>query len=149
MIVAWTGHRPEKIRNHNDVKDAIFRQLEYNNDDLECITGGARGVDMWVAGTAIALNIPCRIYLPFPFDVTTKGWKEWDKELLSDLLTFAKWKEVNKSYTKQGYQARNMKMVDDADQLVAVWNGVKRGGTWNTIKYAKSKNVPITILSSK
>ena len=36
-------------------------------------------------------------------------------------------------------QKRNKYMVDQSDLVIAVWDGKKVGGTWNTIKYAKSK----------
>jgi uncharacterized phage-like protein YoqJ len=36
----------------------------------------------------------------------------------------------------QVYQERNEWMVDRAHVVIAVWDGQKKGGTWNTIKYA-------------
>ena len=42
--------------------------------------------------------------------------------------------------------ARNKYMVDCSDIVLAVWNGGKKGGTWQTIKYANSKNKKIDII---
>ena len=36
-------------------------------------------------------------------------------------------------------QKRNMYMVDRADLVLAIWNGEEKGGTWNTIRYARKK----------
>jgi hypothetical protein len=34
-------------------------------------------------------------------------------------------------------------MVDHANLVLAVWNGQKKGGTWNTICYAQKIGKPI------
>lgn len=44
---------------------------------------------------------------------------------------------------------RNQQIVDQSDMLVALWDGRKRGGTFFTINYAKSKNLPVELLSPK
>ena len=38
---------------------------------------------------------------------------------------------------------RNRYMVDKADLVLAVWNGICSGGTWYTIQYARSLKKPI------
>ena len=152
MIIAWTGHRPQGLSNCDGARQLVIDKTKellehYKYDELSYITGGAQGVDYWAACCAVAEYIPCTIYLPFPLKIMTKMWDDSDREDLRDLLIFANCKIISKAYSKQGYQIRNIKMVDDADQLIAVWNGKECGGTWNTIKYARSKNVPVTILA--
>jgi hypothetical protein len=34
-------------------------------------------------------------------------------------------------------------MVDDCDVLLAVWDGIRVGGTWDTIKYARANRKKI------
>lgn len=41
---------------------------------------------------------------------------------------------------------RNRYMVDHSDTVLAIWNGEESGGTWQTIKYARSKNKKIDII---
>ncbi len=46
-------------------------------------------------------------------------------------------------------QKRNEYMVDKSNLVLAIWNGDKSGGTWNTIKYAmkKGKNIRYIMLN--
>lgn len=44
---------------------------------------------------------------------------------------------------------RNEYMVDNADVIIAVWNGDKKGGTFNCYKYAKKLNKNIIIINPK
>ena len=43
-------------------------------------------------------------------------------------------------------QIRNRWMVDNSDLVLAVFDGKKEGGTWNCVKYAKSKNKEIVVI---
>lgn len=45
------------------------------------------------------------------------------------------------------FQARNMYMVDRADQVVAFTDGRESGGTYNTIQYAKSQGKTVEIIN--
>ena len=46
-------------------------------------------------------------------------------------------------FDRSCYQRRNEYMVDKSDLVLAVWNGERAGGTWNTIEYAKSAGKPV------
>ena len=37
-------------------------------------------------------------------------------------------------------------MVDKSELVIAVFNGIEKGGTWYTINYAKNKNKVIEII---
>ena len=50
---------------------------------------------------------------------------------------------VSPAYFRGCMQKRNRYMVDNSDIVLAIWNGKETGGTWNTIKYARSKNKEI------
>lgn len=53
---------------------------------------------------------------------------------------------VSDHYFRGCMDIRNRFMVDRADMVFAIWNGESKGGTWNTIKYARSKGKPIRYL---
>ena len=46
---------------------------------------------------------------------------------------------------KEEYLARNQLIVDDSDILVAFTEG-SAGGTWDTIRKAKSKGIPVYVV---
>lgn len=46
----------------------------------------------------------------------------------------------------EAYYARNRRLVDGADRLLAFTDGQMRGGTYWTIRYAVSRNVPISLV---
>lgn len=53
---------------------------------------------------------------------------------------------AEQEYSPQCFFKRNQYMVDNSDLLIAVWDEIKSGGTYYTIKYAKQKNKIVTVL---
>jgi predicted Rossmann fold nucleotide-binding protein DprA/Smf involved in DNA uptake len=49
----------------------------------------------------------------------------------------------------EAYYARNRRLVDGADRLLAFTDGQMRGGTYWTIRYASTRNVPIDLVQVK
>jgi len=81
------------------------------------ISGGAIGADRLGERWADENNIPKKIFYP-----------EWDK------------------YGKRAGFLRNENIVDEADIIIAFWNG-KSKGTKNSIDLAKKKNKKLIICS--
>jgi len=111
--------------------------------------GMAPGGDLLAWYAASALKIPTQSVLPYAGHrdmVKGEFWlKLWDLastksdsvETLSDSLTYpGHWCMHN----------RNRYMVDHADQVLAIWDGSESGGTWSTVKYARTKGKPINIV---
>ena len=46
-------------------------------------------------------------------------------------------------FNRSCYQRRNEYMVDKSDLVLAVWNGERAGGTWNTMAYAEKTGKPV------
>ena len=143
-IAAITGHRPERINSFQYV-DA---QLEYAFRDYRAdvvIQGMAPGADLTAAKIAYREKIPFVSVRPWAGhrDSIDEQWRRhWDSA----------WKYARHNVTivdqerfpgNSCYQRRNEYMVDNADFLIAVWDGKKKGGTWNTIKYAQSVDMSI------
>ena len=50
---------------------------------------------------------------------------------------------LRKYYHISKLHKRNKWMVDNATNVLALYNGQESGGTYKCIEYAKSKNVPV------
>lgn len=148
MIVAFTGHRPDKLGGYkvpNDTYIRVCRKIDTLLKELKpekVITGMALGVDQWAAMIAHKLQIP---YLAaIPFEGQEKAWPEASQKTFRLLRKLAA-EEVIVSpggYSADKMQVRNIWMVDNCDVLIAVWDGTK-GGTGNCVEYAKSVNKQI------
>lgn len=150
MIVAATGHRPEKLGGYSTKirysLGGLATDYLARNRPSEVISGMALGWDMAVAAAAVALDIPFVAAVPF------RGQEcRWPKEaqdryrwLLSEaeevvIITDG---ELFGRQVAKALQDRNEWMVDRADRMIALWDG-SWGGTFNCIRYAEKKDVPV------
>jgi len=159
MICCVTGHRPNgfpfppedreslleyKRRLYAEVRELLDRGYRH------FITGMADGVDLDFAIAVLFYKkkdpgIRLEAALPYPMIYTNSPvpYQKTKEEILSacDELTV-----VSETYFEGCMQKRNCYMVDKADMILAVWNGERKGGTWNTIRYARSQRKPIRYL---
>ncbi len=157
MTCCVTGHRSEKFpfSRGNDYMMGLYnRQLDREIGRLidegyhHFISGMAEGADLDFAVKILyarsieGANITFEGALPFqpsPFERKTEYTILRDQLLpMCDRVT-----TVSPSYDKFCYQKRNIYMVDHSDLVLAIWNGVRSGGTWNTIRYATQCGKPI------
>lgn len=145
MIVAFTGHRPDKLGGYNlpnDTYNLVCQKIESALKELKpekVIVGMALGVDQWAAHIAVKLGIPFIAAVPF---IGQEGvWPAQSKTIYKILL--AKASEIvivsEGGYSAQKLQIRNEWMVNQLlnpeDRLIAIWDGTK-GGTGNCVEYA-------------
>ena len=145
MIVAFTGHRPNKLGGYkipNPTYLKVYHEIDKALKELnpeKVISGMALGVDQWAAAIAHKLKIP--FLAAIPFEGQEKAWPEESQKIFRLLRKLAS-EEVIVSeggYSPAKMQIRNEWMVDHCDTLIAVWDGTE-GGTGNCVKYAKSVN---------
>jgi uncharacterized phage-like protein YoqJ len=148
MIVAFTGHRPDKLGGYklpNDTYIRVCKKIDAALKELKpekIITGMALGVDQWAAMIAHKLNIP---YLAaIPFEGQENAWPAHSQATFRLLRKLAAEEKIicEGGYSPDKMQVRNIWMVDNCDVLIAVWDGTK-GGTGNCVEYAKSINKEI------
>jgi hypothetical protein len=103
-------------------------------------------VDQWAAGAAAARRIPFHFILPVSAEAFTTSWDATERDDLGVLLAGA----ASVQTTGPGdtppalaYDLRNEAVVRRADLLVAVWTGIRAGGTFHTICAARSRGLPI------
>jgi uncharacterized phage-like protein YoqJ len=146
MIVAGTGHRPDKLGGYSD--DVTNALVHTACDALErlqpetVISGCALGWDQALIAAALHLGIPIMAAVPFTgFDAK---WPSQSRARLADLLSRC---ATVRTVCEPGYaawklQKRNEWMVDHCDIVLACWNGTA-GGTANCVGYAKGLGRPV------
>jgi hypothetical protein len=145
MILAGTGHRPDKLggygpRSSTVVMNLATQILDHYQPSV-VISGMAQGWDMALAQAAYGRKIPFRAYLPFVGQHLV--WPASTRAYYTALLGKAEVVKVCSpgGYSPRAMQIRNECMVNDCDLLIALWNG-SPGGTANCLQYATFVNVP-------
>lgn len=148
MIVSFTGHRPEEISGYGGglCQDWVIQQLNnilYLTKPSLAISGMALGVDQWAAANCTYLNIPWIAAIPFVGQ--EKVWPPESQDQYWRILKNAKEVKIvsEGGYSPEKMQLRNEWMVDNSDLVIAVWNGVPKGGTANCVRYAELVKKPI------
>jgi len=152
MIIAATGHRPNKIKSYGKeaypgtfsydrLVDLSFQILKRKNP-THVISGMSLGFDMAIAQAAIYADVP--FIAAIPFEGQESLWPKKTQEYYHALINKASEVEFisEPGYEKIKMQKRNEWMVNHSDLLVSLWDG-SEGGTRNCISYAESKEIPI------
>lgn len=148
MIVAFTGHRPDKLGGYvlpNPTYKSICAKIETALKELKpekVISGMALGIDQWAANIAFKLGIPFLAAVPF---IGQDGkWPLESRRIYKILLARATETVIvsEGAYAAAKLQVRNEWMVDQLqnpdDVLIACWDGSK-GGTGNCVAYAEKQ----------
>ena len=151
MIYAGTGHRLEVLRWDDAVDlEAVHQKTvrfateilpKYN--PTKVISGMAIGWDTALAIAALEMGIP--LIAAVPFEGQDAIWPKHAQERYRAILD--RCAEVHivcpGGYATHKYHIRDRWMCDHAEGVIALWNGQKFGGTYSTIKYAKSISLEI------
>lgn len=151
MIIAATGHRPDKLGGYSRATLVRCKQTALEHFQLmpvepsRVISGMALGWDMGVAFAALALRIPFTAAVPF--DGQESRWPEEWQAVYRDLLDSADHVVVVSpgGYSGAKMHRRNVWMVNQCDHVLALWNG-SEGGTFDAINYANQIGKPLTNL---
>ena len=156
---AFTGHRPQKMPFGFDEADA--RCLSFKRRLAEAVgglvregythflSGGAMGTDIWAAEAVLLLRYrhpEILLEMVSPFDSQAARWSEEHRArhdrlfALADIVT-----ATGHAFSPGCLQRRNRYLVDNADLLLAATLGV-RGGTEQTVAYARRAGVPVRYL---
>jgi len=160
MTLMITGHRPDKLFGYDIKKEeylvmsAKITEFIIAKGYTNFMTGMALGVD-----TVFAINvITLKKYYPtfhlecaIPCLGQSSLWNEVDSNRYDSILQRAdKVTYVsNKPYAPIFMHRRNAYMVDNSTEVLAVWNGVRMGGTFNCIKYALKQGRPVYVLDPR
>lgn len=146
-ILGFTGHRPEKIPGwENPYNQEVIRYLLHTfilkGKYVAAISGMALGFDT-IAAIA-TLNSGAQLIAAIPFPQQPAYWKLHEMQRWKDIRDKASVvKNCSLVQAPDSYQVRNEWIVDHSKRIITLWNGEKKGGTWNTIHYANMRGVPV------
>jgi len=135
LILAITGHRPKRLKGQEKTikKWARAQLIDLNPSAIYC--GMAQGTDQIIATAAKELSIPIICCYPFPKNYY-HPIEEWIME--NNEIIF-----INSAYSKKAYYLRDKFMIDHANAVLCVWDGICSGGTYITRDYAYKNNKKI------
>ena len=143
MKVALTGHRPQRLGLPEDETNKEWRQIRdwvidtlhglmYYKQELHMYSGMADGCDYLFAEVGACLkNVKLHCILPCKNYNSSHEWYEEIKEKSYE------WIELSDEFYKGCDSVRDQYLVDHCDVLIAIWDGIKSGGVWSTIRKAE------------
>jgi uncharacterized phage-like protein YoqJ len=160
--IAFTGHRPESLPfGENELSPACIRlkamllteimdRASQGYGIFYC--GAARGSDITFGELVLlakATEYPeIRLVCVVPHEEQAKSWSEHWRDRYYGLLKQAdETVLLSTRYTSGCYHRRNRYMVDKADALISVYDGLPTGGTAYTVEYARQKGKEVVIIN--
>lgn len=151
-IVAFTAHRnydnPMWVWNslYSVVGDHILRGY------TGFISGACYGGDI-VAAEAVIDQLPdgIELILAIPYPGFGSSWEQvWINRLQNIKVRANRIETISDSWKgNDTFFARDRWMVDNAQALISLWDGRRKGGTFYTTRYAQDKGYPITWINPK
>lgn len=157
-----TGHRPKgfpfkygtDLKKHTAYLKALEQKIKLAITDCgitNFISGMALGADMDFAEIVLNLrdfeHYPITLEYAIPDVNQTLKWNDKDKLRYNSLFERADEKHyIAGRNVADAMLSRNRYMVDKSDLVIAVFNGIEKGGTWYTINYADIVNKHIEII---
>jgi len=161
--ICVTGHRPKKLYGYDlgnprwvELHD-VFQRILVEKECTTAITGMALGVDTVFALAVLDLRdkkgYKIQLHCAVPCHNLTEPWFD-DEDIWRFNNILERADEVvyvtDSDYVPGCLEERNRYMVNHSDEVIAVWNGEKKGGTFHCISYADFKKKPVmNIINSK
>ena len=156
----FTGHRPDKLPWGEDEADPrcarLKRSLAQAVEDAYAagfrhfISGMARGCDLYCAEAVLALRErhgDVTLECARPCETQANSWPEGERDRYQQILDQCDFETLaQRRYDRFCMMRRSQYMVDRSSRLIAVYNGVPKGGTCQTLRYAMKRGVAPCIL---
>lgn len=153
----FTGHRPDKLPWGEDESDLRCLRLKksiaqavdeaYTAGSRRFISGMARGSDLYFAEAVLSLRErlgDAVLECARPCESQADGWPAQERARYQSILERCNFETlIQHSYDRFCMMRRNRYMVDRSSRLIAVYNGVPKGGTFQTLTYAMKKGLSI------
>ena len=157
---AFTGHRPKSFPWKNNEDDARCIALKKTLAEqittlvglgvMEYFSGMAEGTDCYCSQIVLDLrkeNPALKLHCILPHEGQADKWSASARKRYNAILEQADSVEyVSRAYYDGCMIDRNHRLVEAADLLPAVYNGVRRSGTGATVNYARKLGREIIVI---
>lgn len=156
LRIAFTGHRPHRLAARPVVLRMRLRRalarLARKARPQSCVleTALAEGADQTAAYAAFSLGVPVRAVLPAEPRIYVRTFRRArSRRVFAHILVRCAEVEILKSSGRRrpDYVALGVRLVSQADHLLAVHDGARSGGPGgvaDVIETARSRGVPVT-----
>ena len=157
----FTGHRPERLpfryeEQHPDclrLKELLRQEivrLIVEEGVTRFITGMALGIDQICAELVLELKetypqvtLECAI----PYEEQAAKWTIPQRDRYFDIIVRSDTaSQLQGTYSRDCMKRRNRYMVEKSGHVLAVWDGAARGGTGQTVRYARELGREMAII---
>ena len=155
LAIGFSGHR--QLADENKCRTAIRKVLEDWKAKVPgviyCVSSAAAGGDLLFAEACIEMNLPIRIFLPFPKESFRADFDEltWERaELVMASALSVEVKGVSRE-SKEGYYECSIETVQQSELLIALWDGKHGrglGGTADAVYFALEQGRTIVWINS-
>ena len=149
--VAITGHRNLYDTTAKNVAAALRDSLaDFAADGpvtgVSCLADGA---DAMFAAAVLDIGGPLIVVIPaeqYRADLPAEHWPEYDRLMAAatDIIELD-----HTESTEQSHMDASVAMLEDADHLIAVWDGQPAagfGGTADVVAHARNHNITVTVI---
>lgn len=159
----FTGHRPDRLpwgeEEHDPrclyIKEQILQEIKrmYDAGVRHFISGMARGADLYFAEAVLQLR-ECQKDITLecarPCESQADRWPEEERQRYAAILNCCNYETlVQHTYDRGCMMRRNRYMVDHSDWVLALYDGVPKGGTAQTLAYAMKQGKKTRIIPVK
>lgn len=147
--MALTGHRPARLKYNSRLEAEEWRPIiDWLKQQIktigvtDAICGMAEGCDCVYALAVMELKDEghgINLHCVLPCDNYQSGYYIYDK-----IRSYADtWISLSKEYYRGCDDVRDQYMVDNSDKIFAIWDGIKAGGVWSTIRKSQKKSIDV------
>ena len=156
----FTGHRPDKLPWGTQEEDPRCKALKLRMDKAledeyaagvrHFISGMARGADLYFAEGVLALrerHPDVVLECARPCESQADRWPAEEQRRYRSILDRCDYETlVQQRYDRWCMMRRNRYMVDRSARVIAVYDGIPKGGTAQTLAYALRRGLETDIL---
>lgn len=149
VSAAFTGHRYYDFSNKEAIRERLTTAIlaSYENGIRNFISGFATGFDLMAAQVVHSMRPlypEMLLTAAIPFPGQADRYKPCDQSIYAQLMADADEVIVlSDHYYRRCFLNRDEFMVDNSSLIIAYYDGREKGGTYFTVRKAKSSGIPI------